>query len=112
MTPPERVADGITGRRLAADGLSDARELAQEAPGWLRQGDTIVTMHEKSFLAPDISCGHCVATIRRELGDLDGVVSVEADAKTKRVRVRFGEATDWAEIAELLSEIGFPPREL
>ena len=32
-------------------------------------------MERKTFNIPKISCGHCVMTIKRELGELDGVFS-------------------------------------
>lgn len=66
-------------------------------------------MQEKSFLAPDISCGHCVATVERELGEIDGVLEVEADVKSQRVAVRWQEPAEWEEILALLVEIGYPP---
>ena len=37
---------------------------------------------------PDISCGHCVMNIKRELGELEGIDSVSGDPETKRVTVR------------------------
>jgi copper chaperone len=44
---------------------------------------------EITFVAPDISCGHCVATVQKALGPLDGVQRVEANAQTKHVVVDF-----------------------
>ena len=37
-------------------------------------------MATETFSVPNISCGHCVMTIERELGELEGVSSVEANA--------------------------------
>lgn len=68
-------------------------------------------MHEKSVQVPAISCGHCVRTIERELGEVEGVRSVRADAETKRVEVAWEAPADWPAIAALLAEIGFPPTE-
>lgn len=68
-------------------------------------------MNEKTVEAPEISCGHCVATIERELRELEGVSSVTADAETRRVTVRWQAPAEWAAIAELLREIGYPPAE-
>jgi copper chaperone CopZ len=42
-------------------------------------------MEEKTVNIPTISCGHCVMTIERQVGELEGVKSVEADANTKKV---------------------------
>ena len=39
-------------------------------------------MTAKTFKVPNISCGHCVMTIQREVGELEGIVSVEAKEAT------------------------------
>ncbi len=44
-------------------------------------------MTTKTYSVPDISCGHCVMTIERELKYVDGLQSVKADQDTKAVRV-------------------------
>lgn len=66
-------------------------------------------MEERSFTVPNISCGHCTATIQRELGELEGVTSVEADAASKQVKVRWQDPATWQKIEALLVEIEFPP---
>lgn len=66
-------------------------------------------MSHKTIDVPNISCGHCVMTIERELGELDGVTAVNADAATKRVSVEWDEdVIDWTAVTDLLDEIGFP----
>ena len=37
-------------------------------------------MNEKTFTVPNISCNHCVHTVKMEVGDIAGVQRVEADA--------------------------------
>jgi copper chaperone len=66
-------------------------------------------MPEKTVLVPAISCAHCLATIRRELGDLPGVRAITGDVASKRVTVRFEPPAGWEAIAALLKELGFPP---
>jgi copper chaperone len=67
-------------------------------------------MPSKTVRIPDISCGHCVATIEREVGELPGVDSVQADEKTKDVTISWDDgATSWQAIEDLLREIEFPP---
>lgn len=62
--------------------------------------------------APDISCGHCVATVEKALGDLEGVVAVKADADTKDVNVTWDDdKTDLNAIAAALDEAGYPARQ-
>lgn len=60
---------------------------------------------------PNINCGHCTNTIERELIDLEGVHSVKADIKSKQVTVEWEDSLlTWTQIADLLREIGFPPK--
>jgi len=68
-------------------------------------------MHEKSVSVPGISCGHCVGTIEREIGEVEGVRTVRADATTKRVEIAWEAPAEWPAIAALLAEIGYPPDE-
>ena len=66
-------------------------------------------MAKKSFQVPNISCGHCVMTIKRELGELEGVASVTADAETRSVTVEWESPATWEGIVSLLTEINYPP---
>ena len=66
-------------------------------------------MSTKSFEVPNISCGHCVMTIKNEVSELAGVVSVEGDPATKMVSVEWNEPATWDQIEALLAEINFPP---
>ena len=68
-------------------------------------------MSSKTILVPNISCGHCVMTIEREVGELSGVVSVKANESTRQVTVEWNDsATNWEAIEELLIEINYPPQ--
>lgn len=66
-------------------------------------------MGKKAFEVPNISCHHCVMTIKRELDALDGVTNVEADVDTKKVTVEWDDRISWTEIADLLTEIDYAP---
>jgi copper chaperone CopZ len=68
-------------------------------------------MASKTFLVPNISCNHCVMTIERELGELEGVTDVSADADTKNVTAEWDSPTTWDDIKALLTEINYPPEE-
>jgi copper chaperone CopZ len=48
-------------------------------------------------------------TIERELKELEGVVSVNADAETRNVSVEWESPANWAGIEALLTEINYPP---
>lgn len=62
-----------------------------------------------TLTAPDISCGHCVATVKGAIGALPGVASVEADESTKRVEIDFDPGrVSLAQIEAALDEAGYP----
>lgn len=69
-------------------------------------------MNEKTFTVPNISCGHCVHTVKMEVGDLAGVQRVEADANSKQVTVVWDEPATWEQIHATLVEINYPPEGL
>ena len=67
-------------------------------------------METKTFRVPNITCGHCVKTIERELSELEGVASVQADPQTQGVTVEWdGTSLSWEQVRHLLEEIHFPP---
>lgn len=67
-------------------------------------------MARRTFEVPNISCHHCVMTIKRELGGIDGVRNVEGNVDTKKVTVEWEDDTiSWEEIADLLTEINYAP---
>ena len=66
-------------------------------------------MPSKKFTIENISCDHCVKTIKNELNDLEGIISVEIDLDSKRVEVNWQEPLTWEEIKKLLEEINYPP---
>lgn len=68
-----------------------------------------VALQEKTILIPNISCWHCAMTIQNELRQLAGVASVDVKVESREVTVRWDDPASWADIAEKLSEIGYPP---
>jgi len=67
-------------------------------------------MTTKTVNVPNISCGHCVMTIEREVGELAGVASVKAEQATRNVTVSWDPAkTDWEAIEGLMKEINYAP---
>jgi copper chaperone len=69
-------------------------------------------MTTKTFIVPNISCGHCTHTIKMELSDLAGVTDVQAEQDTKKVTVTWEEPATWDDIQALLEEINYPPQQL
>ncbi len=67
-------------------------------------------MESKTFVVPNISCGHCVHTIQSEVAEVEGVKSVKADQQTKKVTVQWDTPATWDKIAQVLKEIDYPPQ--
>jgi copper chaperone len=62
-----------------------------------------------TLVAPDISCGHCVATVEGALGKLDGVSSVNASSDTKQVVLAFdASVVSLDRIEAVLDDEGYP----
>jgi copper chaperone len=66
-------------------------------------------MSSKTFAVPNISCGHCVMTIKNELSELAGVSKVDASQQTRMVTVEWHDPATWEQIKALLTEINYPP---
>ena len=67
------------------------------------------TIERITLTAPDISCGHCVATVKDAVGSLPGVAAVEANADSKRVDVAYDpDRVSLAQIRAALDEAGYP----
>ena len=66
-------------------------------------------MATKVFKVPNISCQHCVNTIKREVGRIPGVSSVEGEMETKEVTITYEGEESLERVVETLREIGYPP---
>jgi copper chaperone CopZ len=64
---------------------------------------TTLTLH-----VPNISCAHCVHTIKTEIGELPGVTAVDANEQTKEVTIAFEPPATRGSIEALLAEIDYP----
>lgn len=65
-------------------------------------------MKTVTYNIPNISCGHCVHTIKNEVGELAGVQSVQASAETKQAIITFDAPATENEIKSLLVSINYP----
>lgn len=65
-------------------------------------------MNKQSFTIPNISCGHCVMSIKNELTEIAGIRTVEGDPATKQITVEFDTPVSSEKIIEILQEIGYP----
>ena len=66
-------------------------------------------MKNRTVQVPNISCGHCVATIEREVTEIEGVLSVAGRHETRDVTISWNsEKTSWQEIEEVMRQINYP----
>ena len=66
-------------------------------------------MNERMLRVPDMSCGHCVATVQGALEMVDGVESVQISLDTKIAQIfHHGEIDNYALLAAVQA-VGFTP---
>ena len=65
-------------------------------------------MESTTLTIPNISCGHCVNSIKNELSELDGVKTVEGSPDDKQVSVEWEPPATLEKIKETLKEINYP----
>ncbi len=65
-------------------------------------------MEKQTFSIPNISCGHCVMTIKNGLSELEGVKAVEGDPEMKQITVEWEVLTTQEKIQSTLEEINYP----
>ena len=65
-------------------------------------------MESKTFSIPDISCKHCVMTIKNELNDIEGVSRVKGDPEKKEITVEWEAPATLERIKSVLKEINYP----
>lgn len=68
-------------------------------------------MESKKFSIPNISCGHCVMNIKRELGEVAGVKAIEGDPGKKEITVSWEAPATLEKVKAALKEINYPPAE-
>ena len=62
----------------------------------------------KTFSIPNISCGHCVMSIKNELSEIQGVANVEGNHESKTVTVEWDTPATLEKITSTLKEINYP----
>ena len=65
-------------------------------------------MEKQTLTIPNISCGHCVMTIKNELSELKGVSAVEGNPEDKTITIEWDSPATLAEIKNILGEINYP----
>lgn len=66
------------------------------------------TVTTVDYQVPSIRCRHCVATIQREVGEVQGVSRVVADEASKKVSITFDPPATEGAIISLMNELGYP----
>ena len=65
-------------------------------------------MEKQTFSIPNISCGHCVASIQNELSEQRGVQAIEGDPGTRTITVSWEPPATESSIRAALTEINYP----
>ena len=65
-------------------------------------------MQKTTFSIPNISCGHCVMSIKNELSDLEGVEAVDGDPDMRSMTVAWDAPATLESIKATLKEINYP----
>lgn len=65
-------------------------------------------MKTVTYQIPNISCNHCVHTVKMELEMLEGVDHVAADVETQKAEITYQEPASEQAIKDTLAEINYP----
>lgn len=57
--------------------------------------------------APEIVCGGCAGSIKKALGNVNGISDVEVDVATKKVSVKHDSNVSREQIADALDRAGY-----
>lgn len=68
-----------------------------------RENNNMVT----TVTAPEIVCGGCASSIKKALGNVEGVSEVEVDVATKKVTVNHSGDVSRANIVDALDRAGY-----
>ena len=56
---------------------------------------------------PDMTCGHCKASVEKALGETAGVQSVSVDLPNKKVAVQAEDQVTFDALVQALDDVGF-----
>ncbi len=65
-------------------------------------------MTQRTYSIPNISCGHCVATITNELKEMEGVKQINGDPQAKTINLELESPATDEQIRAKLEAIGYP----
>ncbi|SQD97799.1 MULTISPECIES: heavy-metal-associated domain-containing protein [unclassified Parafrankia] len=64
-------------------------------------------MSETTYTVTGMTCGHCVASVTEEVGDIQGVTNVAVDLSSGAVTVTGDRQVDPAEVRAAVEEAGY-----
>jgi copper ion binding protein len=64
------------------------------------------TLTHTTYTVLGMSCGHCVASVREEVGEIDGVEAVDVDLASGRLVVTGAGVSD-AAVTDAVAEAGY-----
>ncbi len=64
---------------------------------------------KKTLIIPSISCDHCVMSVKRELGFVDGVDYIDGNVDAKTVLVEYSDDPSLDDARSVLAEAGYAP---
>lgn len=64
-------------------------------------------MTESVYTVQGMTCGHCVSSVREEVGAIDGVQSVDVDLDTGKVTVTSATPVSTVEVKDAVAEAGY-----
>ncbi|MDF2712534.1 heavy-metal-associated domain-containing protein [Nonomuraea muscovyensis] len=60
-----------------------------------------------SYTVTGMTCGHCVSSVKEEVGEVPGVTAVDVDLATGLLTVRSESPVDQAKIVAAVEEAGY-----
>ncbi|MBF6436955.1 heavy-metal-associated domain-containing protein [Nocardia cyriacigeorgica] len=64
-------------------------------------------MATSTYIVTGMTCGHCVSSVKSEIGKIDGVTSVDVDLASGRVSVDSAAPLADADVAAAVDEAGY-----
>ncbi|MEV0434158.1 cation transporter [Nocardia sp. NPDC050413] len=64
-------------------------------------------MATTTYTVTGMTCGHCVSSVKQEIGKIDGVTGVDVDLASGLVRVDSANEVSEAEVAAAVDEAGY-----
>lgn len=65
-------------------------------------------MPQMTLFAPDVTCDHCIATIRKAVATVDGATFLEGDPDSKSFAIEVSQGAVLDRVAEVLASEGYP----